>query len=33
MPVAICADDIQMWKEWRSNVLSKEYQRAREVKP
>jgi hypothetical protein len=32
MPVAICNDDIQMWKEWRRNVLKQEEERAREVK-
>jgi len=32
MPVAICADDIQMWKEWRNAALKKVDQQAREVK-
>jgi len=32
MPVAICADDIQLWKEWRNNALKKMNQQAREVK-
>jgi hypothetical protein len=32
MPVAICNDDIQIWKEWRRNVLKQEEERAREVK-
>ena len=32
MPVSICADDIQMWKEWRNAALTKINERAREVK-
>lgn len=32
MPVAVCADDIQIWKEWRNNALKKVNQQAREVK-
>ena len=32
MPVAICADDIQLWKEWRNNALKKLNEQAREVK-
>lgn len=32
MPVAICADDIQIWKEWRNNALKKVNQQAQEVK-
>jgi len=32
MPVAICADDIQLWKEWRNNALKKLNEQAQEVK-
>ena len=32
MPVAICADEIQMWKDWRNAELEQINQRAREVK-
>lgn len=32
MPVAICADEIQMWKDWRNAELEQIYRRAREVK-
>ena len=32
MPVAICADEIQMWKEWRDAELEQINKRAREVK-
>jgi hypothetical protein len=32
MPVIICADDIQMWKDWRNAELKQIYERAREVK-
>jgi hypothetical protein len=32
MPVAICADEIEMWKEWRNAELKQIYERAREVK-
>jgi hypothetical protein len=32
MPVAICADEIQMWKEWRNAELRRIYEGAREVK-
>jgi hypothetical protein len=32
MPIATCADDIQMWKEWRQTELQQINERAREVK-
>jgi hypothetical protein len=32
MPINICADDIEMWKEWRNAELKQIYERAREVK-
>jgi len=32
MPVAICADEIEMWKEWRNAELKQINERAREVK-
>jgi len=32
MPVIICADDIEMWKEWRNEQLKKISERAHEVK-
>ena len=32
MPVIICADDIEMWKEWRNEQLKKINERAHEVK-
>jgi len=32
MPIAICADDIKMWKDWRNDELRLINERAREVK-
>jgi len=32
MGESVCADDIEMWKEWRNEALKKEYMRARQVK-
>jgi hypothetical protein len=32
MPISICADEIQMWKDWRNDELKQQYQHAREVK-
>ena len=28
----VCADDIEIWKEWRNKALEKQYQRAKQVK-
>jgi len=32
IPEHICADDVEMWKQWRNDQLKMQYQRAREVK-
>jgi len=32
MPVIICADDIEMWKEWRNAQLNQINERAHQVK-
>ena len=32
IPEHICADDVEMWKQWRNEQLQQQYRRAREVK-
>jgi len=32
MGESVCADDVEMWKEWRNEALKKEYTRAQQVK-